>query len=147
MKKRWYKKREAELKGTGYDSLFEKNMHETVLKDCLFHPKDFTVSYFTKHLYHPDFVHFSGDKTYLLETKGRFRDNTEAAKYRWVRDCLPENTEIIFIWDKALTKFPFAKKRKDGTYMTHEEWANKEGFRNWDQTVFTTELLNLPDSE
>lgn len=130
------------LKGTPYDSMFEKNMHEGPLADCLFHSSEHKVQYLIPHSYEPDFVHIVDGKTYLIETKGRFRDNVEAAKYKWIREALnPEQYEIIFIWDKAQTRFPFAKRRKDGTYLTHMEWADKENFRNWDQTTFDLSVL------
>lgn len=142
MRKRYFKKREAILKGTPYDSLFEKRLHETSLSSCLFHSNEHKVFYSIQHSYEPDFVHFINGKTYLIETKGRFRDNVEAAKYKWIREALnPEQYEIIFIWEKAETRFPFAKKRKDGTYLTHTEWATKEGFRNWDQSSFDLSVL------
>lgn len=142
MRKRWFAKREAILKNTPYDSLFEKKMHETVLKECDFHNKEHLVPYTIQHNYEPDFVYQKDGKTFLIETKGRFRDNVEAAKYKWIREALnPEHTEIIFVWEKAETRFPFAKRRKDGTYLTHSEWADKEGFRNWNQSDFDLMVL------
>lgn len=141
MRKRWFAKREAVLKGTPYDSLFEKRMHETVLKDCLFHSTEHLIPYTIPHTYEPDFIYVKDGKTYIIETKGRFRDNTEASKYKWIRDSLPPDTELIFVWDKDGTRFPFAKKRKDGTHMTHNEWADKEGFRNWPSLEFDLSKL------
>lgn len=141
MKKRWYKKREAELKGTGYDSLFEKRMHETVLKDTEFHPKE-TYSYSVPHTYECDFKYEKDGKVYLLETKGRFRDSADARRYLFIRESLPENHELIFIMEKPNTRFPFARKRKDGTYATHEEYLEKHGFRVYHQMSFTLDKLD-----
>lgn len=141
MKKRWFAKREKELKGTGYDSYFEKNIHELHLKDARFHDKKDYVDYVVEHHYEPDFVLERDGKTFYIETKGRFRDSAEARKYTFVRKSLPPQSELVFIWEKANTAFPFAKKRKDGTKATHMEWATKNDFRSWDQTEFSVEKL------
>ncbi|WHS68285.1 hypothetical protein [Salmonella phage PKM.Hi.22.6] len=141
MKKRYYKKKEGSLKGTGYDSFLEKHVHENIIPNARFHDKGDKVSYTVSHTYEPDFVLEKDGKTYLVETKGRFRDSNEARKYIFIREFLPENTELVFVWEKSNTIFPFAKKRKDGTKATHEEWAIKNGFRNWVQTSFTEEVL------
>jgi hypothetical protein len=149
-KKRWVAKREAILKGTGYDSIFEKRMHETVLKDTSFHNKDDKVNYTISHTYEPDFVYKrpikeSSDETceqvFLIETKGRFRDSAEARKYLFIREVLPAGTELVFIMEKANTKFPFARRRKDGTTANHEEWLTKNNFRYWIQGAFNIEEL------
>lgn len=141
-RRRYRPKKEDELKGSGYDSLLEKRLHEGKLADCEFHNKEYLVSYTVPHTYEPDFIHHSGDKTYLIETKGRFSDNAEARKYLFVREALDEEKfELVFIWQKKGTRFPFARKRKDGTYATQEEWADKHSFRNWSQDEFELDLL------
>lgn len=139
-KKRFYKKREAELKGTGYDSLLEKRLHETKLKDCEFHTSE-KISYSVPHTYEPDFKYEKDGKVFLLETKGRFQDPATARKYTFVRESLPDNYELVFIWEKTNTKFPYARKRKDGTWMTNEEWADKYEFRHWNQLQFELDKL------
>lgn len=141
-KKRYAPKKENLIKGTPYDSLFEKEIHERLLQDARFHDKQDRVDYQVPHYYEPDFVLERGEKVYYIETKGRFRDSAEARKYLFVRENLPENAELVFIWERAGVAFPFAKKRKDGTKATHAEWADKNGFRNWPQTLFTVEKLN-----
>lgn len=141
MRKRFRPKKENILKGTGYDSMFEKNMHEGSLKECSFHNKDDKVAYIVEHTYEPDFVFVKDGKKFLIETKGRFSDSAEASKYVWVRKVLPEDTELVFVWEKFGTAFPFSRKRKDGTRMTHKEWADKNEFRNWSQTQFNLDLL------
>lgn len=140
-RKTYLKRREAELKGTGYDSFFEKHIHENVIPNARFHNKDDKVSYIVPHTYEPDFVMEKDGKTFYVETKGRFRDSTEARKYLFVREHLPDNSELVFVWEKSNTPFPFARKRKDGSKATHEEWATKNGFRNWVQTNFREEVL------
>lgn len=131
MKKRYFKKRDKGLP-KGYDSKLEYDLHQNELQGYEHHPDKLT--YTVEHTYEPDFV--SWKNPYLLiEVKGRFRDNTEASKYKWIRDCNPDY-EIVFVFEKPETRFPFAKRRKDGTYMTHGEWAEKNGFR-----YFTRETL------
>lgn len=143
MKKRWFAKREAELKGTPYDSLLEKRLHEGPLKECRFHDKADKIQYSEPHSYEPDFVTERNGKTIYIETKGRFRDSSEARKYLFIREVLErEGKELIFVWDKRGTAFPFSKRRKDGTRMTHEEWADKEGFKHWCKDNFTLECLD-----
>lgn len=141
MKKRYFKKKENKLKGTPYDSMFEKEIHENLLEDARFHCKSDKISYSVPHTYEPDFVLEHEGTTYFIETKGRFRDSSEARKYLFIRENLPENSELIFIWEKPGVAFPFAKKRKNGTKATHEEWADKNKFRNWPRSLFKRESL------
>ena len=140
-RKRFRPKKEDILKGTGYDSLLEKNLHETVLKDARFHDKGDKIGYIVSHTYEPDFVLEKNGKTFLIESKGRFQDNSEARKYLFIREVLNEETELVFVWQKAGTAFPFSRKRKDGTRATHEEWATKNGFRHWTASNFSVDLL------
>lgn len=123
MKKRWFKTKEKGLL-KGYDSKLEQTLHQGPLKGCSHHSR--TVTYTVEHTYEPDFIPEREQGTFI-EVKGRFRDSVEASKYKWIRDCNPD-IEIVFVFEKRNTKFPFAKKRKDGTTMTHEEWATKNGF-------------------
>lgn len=133
MKKRYFPKREKGLP-KGYDSKLEYELHQTILKEYDHHPEK--VPYTVEHTYEPDFVH-ADEPSILIEVKGRFRDSSEAAKYRWIQKCNPDK-EIVFIFENPDTRFPFSKKRKDGTYLTHGEWAEKNGFRwftkeTWDE--------------
>lgn len=140
-KKRYSPKKENVLKGTPYDSLFERELHNRILSEARFHDKSDYVSYSVPHTYEPDFVLEKEGTTYYIETKGRFRDSTEARKYLFIRENLEPNQELVFIWEKPNTVFPFAKKRKNGTKATHGEWADKNGFRHWVQTEFNVEKL------
>lgn len=141
MRRRYRPKKEDLLKGTGYDSLLEKNLHESVLKEARFHAKEDKIDYIVSHTYEPDFVIEKGSKKFLIETKGRFQDNSEARKYLFIREVLGEETELVFVWQKSGTRFPFARKRKDGTYQTQEEWANKNNFRHWVADNFSVDYL------
>lgn len=116
----------------GYDSWFEYDMHRLYLQNCKFHVGK--IQYTQIKTYEPDFVFITdrGFKIYI-ETKGRFRDSTESRKYKDIRDGLSKNEELVFLFQNPATPMPFAKKRKDGTKLTHGEWAEKEGFRYFDQ--------------
>ncbi len=124
-RRRVFKKKKGTPKG--YDSGLEYELHQADLKEWDHHTEK--IPYVSSHTYQPDFKRVVGDKTLLIEVKGRFRENREAAKYIAVREHLPENHELIFIFEKARTPMPFAKKRKDGTKFTHGEWATKNNFR------------------
>lgn len=121
-----------------YDSKFEKKVDET-FPDLEFHPSD-RISYTVPHKYEPDFKIIK-DKTYFIESKGRFRTSTEASKYKYVRESLDSTQEIIFLFMKPNTPMPNAKKRKDGTKQTQEEWATKNNFRYFYIENFNTEEL------
>lgn len=122
-----------------YDSKFEKSFHEQN-PEFEFHPDD-KIEYTVSHKYTPDFKVIKDDSTFYLELKGRFRTSTEASKYKYVRESLSSTEEIVFIFMKQNTYMPNAKKRKDGTKQTQEEWATKNGFRYFYQSNFNTEEL------
>lgn len=65
---------------------------------------------------------------FLIEIKGRFRTRVELNKYLHIRNSLWKK-ELVFIFTEAGIALPGAVKRKDGTKMTNEEWAEKNGFR------------------
>lgn len=126
-KKRYFPSKE-------FDSKFEQELHEGVLKNWEFHTKK--VKYNIEHIYTPDFSLQVGKNLILLEAKAIFRDSSEAAKYTWIRDSLPSNCELIFLFQHPDKELWFRQKRKDGTRMSNREWAEKNGFR-W----FTTKTL------
>ena len=72
MKKRYLKKKEDTLKGTGYDSKLEMDLHKTTLSEAIFHSVEHKVNYTIPHSYEPDFIYTKGDITYYIESKGRF---------------------------------------------------------------------------
>ena len=110
----------------GYDSLWEVNLHETVLQNWKHHFD--TIDYIVRHKYEPDFVKEIKGKTILLEAKGRFWDYAEYSKYIHIRTALPKNYELVFLFQKPFSPMPQAKKRKDGTKRTHAEWAETNNF-------------------
>jgi hypothetical protein len=120
----------------GYDSLWEVALHESVLKNWNHHED--CINYIIKHTYEPDFVKKINGQIILLEAKGRFWDFAEYSKYIHIRTALPENYELVFLFQKPFAPMPGAKKRKDGTKRTHAEWAETNKFR-WFSEV------NLPE--
>jgi len=114
-----------------------------VLEEWLYHAH--TVQYKISHRYTPDFVKVVGfrksnvlidTRFVLVEAKAIFRDGPEAAKYKWIRDSLPADTELVFLFQDPNKELWFRKKRKDGTRMTNREWAERNRFQ-W----FTTETF------
>ena len=123
-----------------YDSKFELKLHEGVLSECEFHTKE-TFDYTISHKYHPDFIFRRDGMIYLIESKGRFEDSSEASKYKHIRTHLDDNVEIIFLFQRPANPMPRAKVRKDGTKATHGEWATKQDFR-WYSEETIGEFLN-----
>lgn len=113
-----------------YRSGLESRLHGGPLKKCAY--ESMALSYTQTKQYIPDFVW----KKIIFEAKGRFRTYAEASKYIAVREANPDY-ELIFVFSNPQTPMPGSKPRKDGTKMTHGEWAEKNGFR------FYTEL-NIP---
>lgn len=134
MKKRFFDKKADLLKGTDYDSLLEMDLHNGVLKGLEHHPPK--ISYVSEHTYTPD---FKLGNVYI-EVKGRFQDTAEASKYKWIRKALPEGQELVFLFANPNTPFPFSKVRKNGTKMSHGEWATLNGFRWFTENTITTIL-------
>ncbi len=111
----------------GYDSIWEYQIHQTLLKDWQHHWDN--IDYIVKHKYEPDFVKIIDGKTILIEAKGRFWDYAEYSKYIHIREALPKGYELLFLFQKPFAPMPQAKKRKDGTKRTHAEWAEKNNFK------------------
>ena len=82
-------------KPEGYDSKWEKELHETVLKGWQHHGKQYP--YIIEHTYHPDFFKQVGNKLIIVEAKGRFWDFQEHNKYVWAAKMLPKGVELVFI--------------------------------------------------
>lgn len=71
----------------------------------------------------------SPSTTLLVEAKGYFQDSAEAAKYKWVREALPDGYELVFLFEKPDTRIHYLSRRKDGSKMSMAEWADKNKFR------------------
>lgn len=124
----------------GYDSKWEANLHDTVLKDWEHHKE--SINYIIKKQYEVDFVRTIDNKTILLEAKGRFWDHAEYSKYIWIRKALSfmvDNYELVFLFQKPYSPMPQAKKRKDGTKRTHAEWAETNNFKWYSEDTLPEE--------
>lgn len=122
----------------GYDSLWEAELHKTILKDWQAHGIELTYTITKKYL--PDFKKTINGITYYIESKGRFWDSEEYSKYKWAREALKENERLIFIFMKPEAAMPRARKRADGTKLSHGEWATKNGFTWFTQQNFRKEF-------
>lgn len=117
-----------------FDSKWEQKLTEGVLKDHEYHP-DIKIGYTVHHHYKPDFRVLLNNKTLLVEAKGRFIDTEDASRYIWIRECLPPNHELVFLFYNPETPMPRARRRKDGTRYTVREFAEKYGFRWYTETT------------
>ena len=104
-------------------SKFEVDLKKK-LKACKYEP--FRIKYTWEAEYIPDFVPTENENI-LIEAKGRFRTRQEARKYQAVQKSNPE-VKIVFIFMKPSCPMPGARKRKDGSRLTHAEWAESNGF-------------------
>ena len=113
----------------GYDSKFEYDMHKRKLKGCNWKPD--SVSYAIPHKYKPDakFVRPDGTEV-LIELKGRhgWAKQSEMGKYKHVRESLLPHQELVFVLYEHNMRFPNARRRLDGSYMTYEEWMETNNF-------------------
>ena len=87
----------------GYDSKWEYNLHNSVLKNWKHHTDK--INYTVEHTYEPDFTKTINNIEYLLEAKGRFWDYNEYNKYVWIRKTLKPNQELIFLFSRFETNF------------------------------------------
>lgn len=124
-----WKNRRWMAKQAKADSLWEAKLRDGVLSCAAYHDKKYNIEYVISHRYEPDFALLKNGQTILIEAKGRFRDSSEASKYKWVRESLKECEELVFLFYDPKKPMPHAKKRKDGTKLSHGEWAEKNGFK------------------
>jgi len=119
----------------GYDSWFEYEAHQYKLSGCECHSD--SITYTQTKTYHPDFIYHTEDGYIVyIETKGRFRDFNEYKKYVDIAKSLSWVEELVFVFQDPNKPMPNAKTRKDGTKLTHGEWAEKNGF-----TYFTLDTV------
>jgi len=131
-KGRYFRPKLKELIGTKYDSLTERTIHEQY-SNLEFHPEG--IDYIIAHKYSPDFLFINKKGIYVyLEVKGYFQDSHELLKYPWIKKALSVGAELVFVFENPNKPIHFKAKRKDGTKMTHAEWAEKNGFRWFDTT-------------
>ena len=135
-KGRYFRPKDQSLIGTEYDSKLEQRLHEGALIGVEHHTEK--VPYVWEHTYEPDFR----IGNILVECKGYFMDRNDCTKYVWVRKALPEDMELVFCFETPQKTIHFQPRRKDGSRMTHAEWAEKNGFR-WFSEQTIGELINV----
>jgi hypothetical protein len=108
-----------------YDSGFEKRLDEGPLSIANYHPDRIPYTFPARNTYYePDWTY----RDWVIEAKGRLRA-TEKAKYFPIRDRVVElGLKFIFVFQNPHLPMPGAKKRKDGSILTHAIWAEKNGF-------------------
>ncbi len=87
------------------------------------------LSYYVERNYIPDLR----VGTMIVELKGYFRQDSQR-KMKAVKAQHPE-LDIRFVFQKASSTIQGAKKRKDGSKMTCQQWADRNGFIWAEQTI------------
>lgn len=89
--------------------------------------------------YKPDFKIIRKDGTHFyVEYKGFLR-NPEKRKMIEMKRQHPA-LDVRFVFEKANKPVPGAKPRKDGSKMTHAEWAEKYGYK-WSEGFINPKWL------
>ena len=120
-------------RATGFaeDSKFENELRNGIFKGLEYHPEK--IPYTISHTYAPDWViNTERFDVIYIEAKGMFREASELAKYVAVKKVLKSNEELVFLFQKPEAPIYFKTKRKDGTKMSHIQFAEKHGFRWFD---------------
>tara|TARA_R110002167_G_scaffold307969_1_gene512592 strand:+ start:206 stop:568 length:363 start_codon:yes stop_codon:yes gene_type:complete len=87
------------------------------------------LSYYVERNYIPDLK----IGTMIVELKGYFRQDSQR-KMKAVKSQHPE-LDIRFVFQKASSTIQGAKKRKDGSKMTCQQWADRNGFIWAEKTI------------
>jgi hypothetical protein len=109
-----------------YDSKFERVLDNGALRGAQYHPRRIRYVIPEREAwYEPDWTH----NDWIIEGKGRFRNSSEVSKYFHIRDAVEKDGwKFVFVFQKPEVPMPGAKKRKNGTKMTHAEWSDRHGF-------------------
>lgn len=118
-------------------SKFEATLKKK-LKNCKYEPG--VVGYTWEANYLPDFIPIN-DEGILIEAKGRFRDRNEARKYIAVAKSNPDK-KLVFIFMNPKVPMPGARKRADGSRLSHAQWAEKHGFEWYTLRTLPEEWCN-----
>jgi len=118
------------------DSKWEETLRIGILSTARHHPDP--IQYFIPKTYRPDFVTRVNNHDVYIEAKGRFLDREEARKYIFIAEELDNSIEydtegkaiyakLVFLFMNPNLPMPGSTKRKDGSKLTHAEWADKQG--------------------
>lgn len=121
-----------------YKSDLEKRLHEGSLKETDYEPG--SVEYTIPKKYTPDFV--TKDGSIWFEAKGRFQNYGEVQKYTALKRAYPEQRIIFIFSDPKKRAYAQCRRRKDGTFLTMQEWAETNGFEWYTEHTIPKELIN-----
>ena len=94
------------------------------------------------HVYEPEKLAYYVERHYvpdlkigkmIVELKGYFRQDSQR-KMKAIKAQYPK-LDIRFVFQKASSTIQGAKKRKDGSKMTCQEWAERNGFKWAEETI------------
>lgn len=95
------------------------------MQDCEYEPSDYRMPVVIEASWLPDFVDPFNDRI-CYDVKGVISDLHAAKKF--IRAAEQNNVHIVFIFSHRDIKCVWSSPRVDGSTMTQEEWAAKEGF-------------------
>lgn len=95
------------------------------MKGFDYEPSAYKIPYYVEHSYQPDWIDPLNDRI-VYEGKGVIADLETARKY--ICAAKQNHIHIVFIFSNRNIKCPWVKPRVDGTSMTMEDWAKKQGF-------------------
>jgi|TARA_B110000503_G_scaffold38093_1_gene62506 hypothetical protein len=116
----------------------EQVISDLVARDIPHEYEPEKLSYYVERNYIPDLR----VGTMIVELKGYFRQDSQR-KMKAVKAQHPE-LDIRFVFQKASSTIQGAKKRKDGSKMTCQQWADRNGFI-WAEQTIPKEWLNECD--
>ena len=116
----------------------EQVISDLVARDIPHEYEPEKLSYYVERNYIPDLK----IGTMIVELKGYFRQDSQR-KMKAVKAQHPE-LDIRFVFQKASSTIQGAKKRKDGSKMTCQQWADRNGFI-WAEQTIPKEWLNECD--
>lgn len=121
-----------------FRSKFERELAEGPLKGVPYETETVLYEVHKQCQYTPDWTIKENrgffEYTIYVEAKGRFQTrNGEPYKYLHVRESLRPDEKLVFLFQDPNKPMPNAKTRKDGTKITHAEWAEKNCFAWYDK--------------
>ena len=81
------------------------------------------------------------DQVILVEAKGRFRDAMDAKRYINIRQALPVDVELVFLFQRPSEPMPRRSRRLDGTRFSVADWAEKHDFKWYSALTFPRRWL------
>ena len=112
-----------QAKKAGYDSHDERMFAEGPLSHAEYHPE--SIEYIVPEKTHKYQTDFKIGNTYI-ELKGFLRPGDKNKYIHIARSLEQQGCKLVFLMSNPEKKMSGAKKRKDGTYMTHKEWLTKQ---------------------